>query len=138
MAWSTPVTENGVFYAKEETMILPSSAIIEYSSVIDFLTFVLGANHDGLIELRAKVSAISGTNVDVALFGSYTETGTKYELLDGVVADLTKSSTLYDTRASVNLKLYPMPYYFIGHTADADEDANNISYYITAGAPSNF
>ncbi len=138
MAWSTPITENGVVYFKEETITLPSSATIEYSSVIDFLGFVLRANHNGFVEIRAKVSAVSGTDLDIDLLGSYTATGTKYELLAAVVADLTKSGTTYDTRASVNLKLYPMPYYFIGHTADADEDANNISYYITTGAPSNF
>jgi len=136
MAWSTPTTVNDVFYAKEEAITLPSSAGIDYSSVIDFLTFVLVANHDGYIYLRATASDVSGTNIDLNLYGSYTATGTKYMLIHAVVADL--SSGTLGTWKSVNLKTYPMPYYFIGHTVDTDEDANNISYYITAGAPSNF
>ena len=136
MAWSTPITENDVFYAKEETITLPSATGTDYSSVIDFATFVLGANHNGYIELRAEASAVSGSDIDIGLYGSYTETGTKYLLTDAPVADL--SSGTLSTWASVNLKIYPMPYYFIGHIVDANESANTISYYITAGAPSNF
>lgn len=139
MAWATPVTENGVYYAKEETITLPSATGTEYSSLIDFLDHVLRANHNGYIEITATVSTVSGTNIDVALYGSFTSAGTtKTQLLDAPVADFGTSASAATNVGSVNLKLYPYPYYWLGHTVDADEDANTISYYITAGAPSNF
>lgn len=136
MAW-THATENRVLYSKEESITLPDASGTDYSSVIDFLDFVLRDNHNGYIEVTATTSAVSGTNLDTALFGSFTSAGTtKTQLLDAIVADFSTSTTAVTKVGSVNLKAYPYPYYFFGHVADADESSNTISYYITAGATS--
>ena len=131
MAW-TKQTNAGVFFAFEEDITLPSSAVTEFSSVIDFLRFTLEGGHAGFMLIGAHPSAITGDNLDISLYGSYTETGTKYQILDAIIADLTAD----DTRVfgSVDLKAYPFPFYWIGHLAPGDEDANTISYFITVGA----
>jgi hypothetical protein len=70
-------------------------------------------------------SAVSGTNLDIKLYGSDTAAGTtKYLLLDAVVADLTADDTAI--AGVVDLNAYPAPYYFISWTADGDESANTM------------
>lgn len=135
MTWSTPVTENNVAYFKEETITLPSATGTEYTSVIDFLDFVLTPSHNGYIELTVTTSSVSGSDIDIVLYGSFTSTGTtKTQLLDAPVADFSTSASAVTKVGSVNLKAYPYPYYWFGHTVAANESANTISYYITAGA----
>jgi hypothetical protein len=133
MAWSTTNnTRNNVHYREELSISLPNATGTGYSSVIDFLDYVVNGHNRGYIEFVATVSTVSGTNIDIALYGSYTETGTKYLLADAIVADFTTGGAA--TKAgSVALYQYPFPYYFIAHTVDANESANNISYYITSG-----
>lgn len=130
MAWSTPKTENSVCYWYEAST-LPSSATTGYSTYIDFLGGVLTAQSKGYVELICVASAVSGTNLDIGVYGSFTTTGTKYLLLDAPVADVTNAAKT--ATGSVNLAAYPMPYYFIGWITDADESANTITVYIAAG-----
>ena len=125
MAW-TQTTENGVLYAREETVTLPASAITEYSSEIVFLDGALSLG--AYMEIALTASAVTGTNLDISLYGSFTSGGTKTQLLDAIVADLTDNTLTF---GSVALYQYPMPYYYIGWLADVDESANNISVYLS-------
>lgn len=130
MAWIHK-SENNVLYSKEELITMPGTTATGYTSVIDFLDFLLKEGRSGYIEVAAHPSAITGSDLDISLYGSYTLTGTKYQLLDTIVVDL----SVDDVRVfgSVAIWQYPFPYYWIGFLTDTDESANTISFYITAG-----
>jgi hypothetical protein len=74
-----------------------------------------------------SADAITGTNIDVALMGANTSGGTKYLLLDAVVADITNGA---DKVAVVDINAYPMPYYYLRLIADADNKANTLTVKI--------
>lgn len=132
MSW-TPKSANDMAFYKEADITLPSSATTEYSSAIDFV----GPDHGSekrWVTFRATPSAVSGTNLDIALYGAESEDGTKTLLKDAIIADLTDNSAVAGV---VDLNAYPAPYYFIGHTSDADESANTITYEIFFTPPGN-
>jgi len=113
------------FLVANETYTLPSSATTEYSSVIDFLKWRYKGNQNEYATFTFNASAVSGTNLDIALYGSNTEAGTvKYLLKDAVVADITATGTVAGV---IDIKAYPAPYYFLAWTADGDESANTIA-----------
>jgi hypothetical protein len=113
---------------------LPSSATIGYSSVIDFLPALNREAAHEYATILCHTSAITGTNVDIALYGSSDSAGTdKYLLVDAPVADLAKSGSVYDQAGVIDLKAYTAPYYFIGWTSDADEHLNTITVTIMKG-----
>lgn len=121
MSW-TKTSQNDMLKATE-TSTLPSSATTEYSSEINFLK-VNPEHASKKVIMLIAASAVSGTNLDIALYGAKSEGGTKYLLLDAIVADIT------DTTQGVkilDLNAYPAPYYYIGWTADADESDNTIT-----------
>ena len=106
-----------------ESYTLPSSATIGYSSVIKKQPDMSKANK--YVTCTFNASAVSGTNLDIALYGSDTEAGTtKFLLKDAVVADITATGTV---AGQVDLNAYPAAYYFLAWTADADESANTIA-----------
>lgn len=122
MAWAGN-TQNGMEGKIESAVTLPSSATTEYSSVISFLK----ARCDGTnqyVTFAFKASAVSGTNLDIALYGANTSGGTKFLLKDAVVADITDA-----TKAAgvIDINAYPAPFYYLAWTADADESANTIT-----------
>lgn len=127
MAWSQ--SSNGSRVAlSSETKTLPSSATVGYSSVLPAGIEPNKATATNTITVTAQASAVSGTNLDIALYGSDTKAGTtKFLLKDALVADLTDTTL---TVGTVDLNSYPALYYFIGWTADADESANTISVKI--------
>tara|TARA_Y100000310_G_scaffold200017_1_gene200029 strand:- start:174 stop:617 length:444 start_codon:yes stop_codon:yes gene_type:complete len=108
----------------QETSTLPASATIGYSSEIDFFSFDSSlANKKVAVILNA--SAVSGTNLDISLYGAWEAGGSKVTLVaDTLVADITATGNNVDI---LDLNAYPMPYYYIGWTADADESANTIT-----------
>ena len=108
----------------QETYTLPASATIGYSTEIDFLKFDSSlANKNVTVVLNA--SAVSGTNLDISLHGAWEPGGSKVTLVaDTLVADITATGNNVDI---LDLNAYPMPYYYIGWTADADESANSIT-----------
>jgi hypothetical protein len=108
----------------QETYTLPASATIGYSTEIDFFKFdPKVANKNVTVVLNA--SAVSGTNLDVSLHGTWEEGGSKVALVsDALVADITATGNNVDI---LDLNAYPMPYYYIAWTADADESANTIT-----------
>ena len=108
----------------QETYTLPASATIGYSTEIDFFSFDPKiANKNVTVVLNA--SAVSGTNLDISLHGTWEAGGSKVTLVsDALVADITATGNNVDI---LDLNAYPMPYYYIGWTADADESANTIT-----------
>ena len=108
----------------QETYTLPASATIGYSTEIDFLKFDASlANKNVAVILNA--SAVSGTNLDISLHGTWEAGGSKVTLVsDALVADITATGNNVDI---LDLNTVPMPYYYIGWTADADESANTIT-----------
>ena len=108
----------------QESYTLPASATIGYSAEIDFLKFDSSlANKKVAIVLNA--SAVSGTNLDISLYGTWEAGGSKVTLVsDALVADITATGNNVDI---LDLNAYPMPYYYIGWTADADESANTVT-----------
>ena len=107
-----------------ESYTLPSSATTEYSSVIKKVKPNLD-NANRYVEIGFNASAVTGTNLDIALYGSDTEAGTsKYLLKDAIVADITATGWSF---GQVDLNAYPAPYYFLAWTSDADESANTIA-----------
>lgn len=131
MAW-TPDTQNDVPQYKELLITLPASATTEYSSEIDFIRPCLDQEHMW-VAFIAHPSAITGTNLDIALYGTWTTAGTKVLLKDAIIADLTADDT--PVVGLVDMNLYPCPYYYIAHTSDVDEKANNISYRVILPIP---
>tara|TARA_R100000152_G_scaffold10412_1_gene4316 strand:- start:952 stop:1395 length:444 start_codon:yes stop_codon:yes gene_type:complete len=108
----------------QETYTLPASATIGYSTEIDFFKFDSSlANKNVAIVLNA--SAVSGSNLDISLHGTWEAGGSKVTLVsDALVADITATGNNVDI---LDLNAYPMPYYYIGWTADGDESANTIT-----------
>jgi len=122
MAW-TEQGANRMFYATE-TYTLPSSATTEYSSVIKKLRPDFSKLNKYVV-FAFNASAVSGTNLDIALYGSTDSAGTsKFLLKDAVVADITATGIV---AGIVDLNAYPAPYYFLAWTSDADESANTIA-----------
>lgn len=110
-----------------ETYTLPSSAVREYSSIIDgFKPRFKHANRYVMIGLNP--SAVSGGDLDIALYGSLTRDGDKVELVDAIVADMGSTGWVF---GQVDLNAYPFPYYWIAWTADTDESANTIQVAVT-------
>lgn len=121
MAWTKTSVANKGILLLEETYTLPSSATTEYTTEIDDMWPNGEANR--YIQVTFNASAVSGTNLDIALYGAATTGGTKYLLLDAVVADITATGTV---AASVDLNAYPAPYYYFAWTSDIDESSNTI------------
>ena len=107
-----------------ESYTLPSSATTEYSSVIKHFHPNL-RNNNRYVTFTFNASAVSGTNLDIALYGSADEAGTsKYLLLDAVVADITATGIVAGV---VDLNAYPAPFYFVAWTSDQSESDNSIA-----------
>tara|TARA_B100000519_G_C14241050_1_gene437342 strand:+ start:157 stop:600 length:444 start_codon:yes stop_codon:yes gene_type:complete len=108
----------------QETYTLPASATIGYSTEIDFFKFDPKVTNKN-VTVVLNASAVSGTNLDVSLHGTWEAGGSKVTLVsDALVADITATGNNVDI---LDLNAYPMPYYYIGWTADADESANTIT-----------
>lgn len=125
MAWTqSSVGANKNITLLSESYTAPSSATTEYSTVIKEISPDLSKNNR-YVTFSLNASAVSGTNFDIALYGSDTEAGTtKFLLKDALVADITATGWV---TGLIDLNAYPAAYYFVAWTADADEDANTIS-----------
>lgn len=127
MAWAKRTKNDmGTQY---EAVTQASSATYAYSSVIDFWK----PKQDGksrYVTIFGEASAVTGTNIDVSLWGAYTSGGTKFLLLDAPIVDLTNAAKT--AGGSINLEAYPAPYYYIGMLADADEHLNTVTLNVTS------
>jgi len=126
MAWAKK-TRNGMG-TQQEVVTQASSATYAYSSAIDFWK-VKGDGKARYITISAVASAVTGTNIDVSLWGAFTSGGTKFLLLDAPIADLTNAAK--SAGGSVNIEAYPAPYYFIGMLADANESSNTVTLNVS-------
>ena len=78
------------------------------------------------VVIGCNATAVTGTNLDVSLYGSDTLGGAvKFSLLDAVVADLTATGWVWSV--PIDLNAYPAPYYYIGFLSDVDEVANTVA-----------
>lgn len=125
MAWSKK-TVNKLVVAKEETITLPSSATLGYSSEIDFLR-PDPSHANKYVEIGFNPSAVSGTNLDIDLFGAYESGGTKFNLKADIITAPTATGLVF---GQVDLNAYPAPYYYLSWLPDANESANTISVYV--------
>tara|TARA_R100000808_G_C2056097_1_gene89541 strand:- start:34 stop:477 length:444 start_codon:yes stop_codon:yes gene_type:complete len=108
----------------QETYTLPSSATIGYSTEIDFFKFDPKVTNKN-VTVVLNASAVSGSNLDISLHGTWEAGGSKVTLVsDALVADITATGNNVDI---LDLNTVPMPYYYIGWTADGDESANTIT-----------
>ena len=115
---------NGVNVYTQTVSALPGDTTETYSEVIKGFTPNL-KNESRNVTIVCTPSAVSGTNIDIALYGSKTEAGTsKFLLKDAVVADLTVDAKA--VAGVVDLNDYPAPYYFISFICDTDESANSM------------
>jgi len=108
---------------QKEVITLPAEAGSAYSSVIDFV----GPNElkdNRYVNITFQASAVSGTNVDLALFGSETTDSADAVDTGFSIAALTDATVLLK---NINLNQYGFPYYFIKYTADADESSNTLT-----------
>lgn len=111
-----------------EQYTLPASATIGYSTEIDFASPQRNTESRN-VTFAFNASAVSGTNLDIALYGAYESGGTKFLLKDAVVADITATGV---SAGVIDLNDYPAPYYYLAWTADADESANTIDVWVMA------
>ena len=126
MTWSKKTPNGDWIVASELATTLPSSATTEYGSVIDWI-FPSNKLTNKYVYFGFNASAVSGTDLDIALYGAMTPTGTKVLLKDIVVADITATGLAI---GQIDLNAYPYPYYFLAWTSDADESANTIDTYV--------
>lgn len=129
MAWKknidTLTRGSGVYW--EETLTLPGGAAqTVYTAEIGFIG-VSPTKTRSKVLIEVVASAVSGTNVDVALVGAYTKSGTKTTLVAALVAALTDATPAL---ASVDLNDEAAMVYYISFLADADESANNVTVRI--------
>lgn len=128
MAWTRTSAGSGLIL--EETYTLPASATTEYSSELSVDLHNFGpnlANNNRYVSIYLNASAVTGTNLDIALYGAMTEGGTKFLLKDAIVADITATGA---NIAVEDLNALPAPYYYIAWTSDVNESANTIDVKI--------
>lgn len=122
-------TANDLGYLTE-TKTLPASATIGYSSEINAIKVKPRKKQAGqYVNFVFTPSAITGTNLDIALYGAMTAGGTKFLLLDALVADLTVDGQA--VAGVIDVQAYPAPFYYVAWTADVNESANTIKVEIT-------
>lgn len=121
MAFTSKSTNKGTVVTHSETYTLPSTGT-GYSTALEI---PLSKNLNRYVTFTFNPSAVSGTNLDIALYGADTLTGTKYVLKDAVVADITATGLVAGV---VDLNAFPAPFHFLGWLVDADESANTIDF----------
>lgn len=122
-------SSHGAILKLSETYTLPSSATTEYSSVIDANKNVGPdfRNNNRYVTFTLNASAVSGTNLDIALYACDSDGSNPVLLLDAVVADITATGLVAGV---VDLNHYPAQFYVIGWTSDVDESANTIDLQV--------
>lgn len=129
MAWTSKGV-NGQVAKLSESYTLPASATVGYSSVIDQSAFLPNyKNEKKYVTFTFNASAVSGTNLDIALYGCDKDGSNPVLLKDAVVADITATGLVAGV---VDINAYPYEAYKVGWTADANESANTITVGVYA------
>lgn len=120
MSWLNK-TGNGVGY-KQETFDLSVAGNGQgFGSVINFIKLKFNQATQ-YVTFAFDITTITGTNVDVAIYGAFKAGGTKFLLTDAIVADL-KSS---DLACTLNMLAIPAPVYYLSFIGDNAETGNSI------------
>ena len=102
-----------------------------YTTVIDAIKIRQGNDRPETqrITFTFDATAVTGSNLDVALYGSNDRAGTdKYLLKDILVADITATGIAIGI---FDLQLYPAPFYFISVIGDNAETGNTLALTIS-------
>lgn len=124
-------TKNGIPQHKMVGQSLPSTVKTEYSSEIDFIKPNMDEANQW-VAFIGYVSALSGTDIDVNLYGACTSGGDKYILKTNIIPQITDTSVFIGI---FDMNLYPSPYYYLSHTNQASESGNTITYRVILPIP---
>ncbi len=132
MAWvqSSP---NDYLYAIETGVVLGSTGLT-YSSEINFLRrpIIRAAEYMVVSFLASGGSGDPlGANATFDLYGAWAESAaaaSRVKLIDDIIAT-GKAST--ETDGQVQIRKYPMPYYYIGITTGGDDSDQTMTIKIT-------
>ena len=81
------------------------------------------------VSFSVNASAVTGTNLDIALYGADNSAGTdKYLLKDVLVADITATGKV---TGIIDIQQYPAPFYFLSITGDNAETGNTLAIVIS-------
>lgn len=106
-----------------ETYTLPGSATTEYSTALPKECGPDPQKEKRFITVGLNASAVTGTNLDIGLYGILKPNGEKVLLKDAIVADITATGLV---AGQIDLNAYPAYEYYIGWTSDGDESENTI------------
>lgn len=128
MSWDN-TTKNDMLYAVETGVALGSSALT-YSSEIDFLRrdHIRPAEY---MTVSFLASDTLGANATFDLYGAWSASAaaaSRVKLIDDIIAT-GKATT--ETDGAVQIRKYPMPYYYIGITTGANDTAYTMTIKIT-------
>lgn len=110
----------------QDTAVALGNTTTTYTAEIDFL-HPDNRKANVYVSFYFAASTVSGTNIDVALYGAFSSGGTKVLLKDAVVADITSTAAAVGV---LDINQYPAPYYYLGFTTDADETLNTMDVKI--------
>jgi hypothetical protein len=101
---------------------------VRSKNLVGGLMEALGSNGQ-YISFGFNASAVTGTNLDIALYGCDNSAGTdKYLLLDALVPDITATGKVVGI---IDIQQYPAPFYFISVTGDNAETGNTLAITIS-------
>lgn len=127
MAWTrlaAPLNSGLTIIQEEVTLVDTDTA---YTSEIPediqgLMTPDSSAARKVLVSFNA--SAVTGTNLDISVQGQWASGGTRVQLLDAVVADITATG---ENSAIFDLNAYPAAWYSFAALSDADESSNTLT-----------
>ena len=96
-----------------------------FSPVIDEIKVRSKTKSNGqYVSFSFNASAVTGADLDIALYGCDNDAGTdKYLLLDAIVADITATGKV---TGIIDIQAYPAPFYFISVTGAHAETGNTL------------
>ena len=112
-----------------ELLTLVDTATV-YSSVISAIKVrqEKGRPEKQYVTFSFQASAVTGTNLDIALVGSDTLSGSKFLLKDVVVADITDGTIVAGV---IDVQAYPASFYWIRVITDGDEQLNTLAINVS-------
>lgn len=125
MAW-IQTSPNNYLYALETGVALEDSDL-SYSSEIDFLQRPIIRNAEYMV-ISFLASDTLAANATFDLYGAWASGGTKVKLIDDLIST-GKATT--ETPGQVQIRKYPMPYYYIGITTGGSDSAYTMTIKIT-------
>ena len=128
MAW-TETTVNDMLYAVETAVALGSTSLT-YSSEIDFLVRDL-IQPGEYMTISFLASDTLGANATFDLYGAWEASAaaaSRVKLVDDLIST-GKATT--ETDGAVQIRKYPMPYYYIGITTGGNDTAYTMTIKIT-------